>query len=207
MSDKVIVFDLGKVIFDYDINIISRALSEFSAKQDLFNNMESFMYENDKLFCDYEKGLISSSDFYNKMISILEIKNLPFDKFADIWNKIFEPIQTTIDLISKLSKKHTLALLSNTNDLHFNYLYTDSKSFFDNNFQKLFLSYEMKKRKPEKDIYSALIDFYKTEPENIFFTDDNQTNIDVAKQLGIKAYKYENITKLEKDLKDFGIEI
>ncbi|MCR4663049.1 MAG: hypothetical protein K5622_04080, partial [Endomicrobiaceae bacterium] len=79
MSDKVIVFDLGKVIFDYDINIISRALSELSHKQALFNNMEAFMYNNDKLFCDYEKGLISSFDFYKEMISILEITDLPFD--------------------------------------------------------------------------------------------------------------------------------
>ncbi|MCR4662889.1 MAG: HAD hydrolase-like protein, partial [Endomicrobiaceae bacterium] len=104
-------------------------------------------------------------------------------------------------------KKYNLALLSNTNDLHFKYLYDIYKDFFDNNFKKLFLSYEMKQRKPEKEIYLSVIDFYKTGPQNIFFTDDNKKNIDVAKKLGIKAYDFETVTKLKDDLKSFGIEI
>ena len=64
----------------------------------------------------------------------------------------------------------------------------------------------MNSRKPDSDIYSQVIKYHNLKPENIFFTDDNQRNIDVAKEIGIKAYKFENITKLKQDLKDFGIE-
>lgn len=207
MTDKVIVFDLGKVIFDYDLSFIAKSLSEILQNQAVFDDVESFIYNNMSFFADYEKGLVSSVSFYNRCISSLGIKNLSFESFCNVWNNIFSPNQDTIDLILKLSKKHKLALLSNTNDLHFNFLYQKYQNFFDNNFQKLFLSYEMKQRKPDKDIYLSVIDFYKTDAQNIFFTDDKQENIDTAKEIGIKAYTFKNVEKLKQDLKDFGIEV
>ena len=205
MTDKVIVFDLGKVIFDYDVNIISKKLSEYSTEKKLFENMDEFMFSNKDLFMKYEKGQISSVDFYNKLVDLASLKNLSFEKFTDIWNDIFTPIDDVVELINSLSKKYELAILSNTNDLHFDYLYKKYSNFFTN-FKKLHLSYLMNSRKPDTDIYSQVIKYHNLKPENIFFTDDNQRNIDVAKEIGIKAYKFENITKLKQDLKDFGIE-
>jgi putative hydrolase of the HAD superfamily len=206
MSDKVIVFDLGKVIFDYDLNLISKSLSKFSNKNpSLFNNMEQFLYSNKDLFSKYEKGLISSIDFYRKMVDILFLEDLSFENFSNIWNNIFIPKQDVIDLIKSLSDKYTISLLSNTNELHFDWLYKNYKTFFDKNFKKLFLSYEMKERKPEENIYTSLIKFYNINSKNIFFTDDNQENIEVAKKLGIQAFVYQNIDKLKEDLNVFGI--
>ncbi|MBR3628547.1 MAG: HAD family phosphatase [Elusimicrobia bacterium] len=206
MSDKVIVFDLGKVIFDYDVNIISNSLSEYSSEKILFNNMESFMISNIDLFVKYEKGLIFSIDFYNKMVDLLSLKNLSFEKFSDIWNEIFTPINDVIDLIFLLSDKYEISLLSNTNELHFDYLYNKYSNIL-NKFKNLHLSYKMKMRKPDKEIYENIIKFYNVKPENIFFTDDNQNNVNAAQKAGIKAFSFENSSKLKKDLKSFGIEI
>lgn len=205
MTDKVIVFDLGKVIFDYDVNIISKKLSEYSTEKNLFEDMDVFMFSNKDLFMKYEKGQISSVAFYNKLVDLASLKNLSFEKFTDIWNDIFTPIDDVVELINSLSKKYELAILSNTNDLHFDYLYKKYSNFFTN-FKKLHLSYLMNSRKPDTDIYLQVIKYHNLKPENIFFTDDNQRNIDVAREIGIKAYKFENITKLRQNLKDFGIE-
>lgn len=205
MTDKVIVFDLGKVIFDYDVNIISKKLSEYSTEKNLFEDMDVFMFSNKDLFMKYEKGQISSVAFYNKLVDLASLKILSFEKFTDIWNDIFTPIDDVVELINSLSKKYELAILSNTNDLHFDYLYKKYSNFFTN-FKKLHLSYLMNSRKPDTDIYLQVIKYHNLKPENIFFTDDNQENIDIAKEIGIKAYKFENITKLRQNLKDFGIE-
>lgn len=206
MSDKVIVFDLGKVVFDYDINIISNSLSKYSSDNKLFNNMETFMFSNEELFVKYEKGLISSVDFYKRISDLLSLNNLSFEKFSDIWNEIFTPINDVIDLINILSKKYELSLLSNTNDLHFEYLY---KKYIDvfNKFKNLHLSYKMKMRKPDTEIYENIIRFYNVEPENIFFTDDNKKNVEVAQKVGLSAFVFENLSKLKIDLKNFGIEV
>lgn len=206
MSDKVVVFDLGKVIFDYDLNLISNALSKYSTKEFIFKDMNSFIYQNKELFFKYERGQISSIDFYKQMLTLLSLQNLSFEEFSKIWNEIFSPMQDVIDLICSLSKRYNLALLSNTNQLHFDYLYQKYGDFFMN-FKKLHLSYLMNSRKPESAIYEQVIKEHNVTPANIFFTDDNQENIYSAMFMGIKAYHFKNISKLKQDLESFGIEI
>ena len=206
MADKVIVFDLGKVIFDYDVKKMPPLWSAYSSNKSLFQDMESFMIKNINLFAKYEKGLISSVDFYKEILSLLEMKNLSFDKFCEIWNDIFTPMDDVIELVKSLSKKYELALLSNTNELHFDYLYRDYSGFFKN-FKKLHLSYLMNLRKPDIEIYNEVLKYHNIKPENMFFTDDNQENIDAAKKTGIRAYTFKNVMKLKQDLIDFGIEV
>jgi putative hydrolase of the HAD superfamily len=206
MSEKVIVFDLGKVIFDYDLNIISKSLSEYSHEKALFENMEQFVITHIDIFAKYEKGLISSQDFYKSMVNMLKLENLSFDKFSDIWNNIFTPIQDVMDLVISLAHRYELALLSNTNELHFDYLYKKYSDFFMN-FKKMHLSYIMNARKPESEIYEQVLKYHNVEPHNMFFTDDNKENVYAAMAMGIKAFSFKNIIKLRQDLECFGIEV
>ena len=206
MSGKVIIFDLGKVIFDYDLNIISESLSEYSPKKELFENMEQFVISHIDIFAKYERGLIGSRDFYKTMIDLLVLENLSFEKFSDIWNNIFTPIQDVIDLVISLSHRYDLAMLSNTNELHFNFLYKKYPDIFLK-FKKLHLSYLMHERKPDAQIYEQVIKEHNIEPHNIFFTDDNKENVYAAMTMGIKAFSFKNIIKLRQDLECFGIEV
>ena len=204
-AGKVLVFDLGRVVFDYDLNKLCESLYKYSVKSGLFNNVDSLIYANKALLFKYEKGQISSVDFYKKIINILSLKNLSFEEFSFIWNDIFTPIKKTIELINSLSKKYDLAILSNTNQLHFDYLYKKYSDFFMN-FKKFHLSYLMNTRKPETEIYKQVIRIHKVQPENIFFTDDNFENICSAMLVGIKAFQFKNFSKLQHDLEIFGLE-
>lgn len=205
MSGKVFVFDLGKVVFDYDLNKICKSLSKYSTQKFLFEGMNAFIYTNKELFFQYERGQISSIDFYKQLVNLLSLQSLSFEEFSNIWNDIFEPMQDTIDLINLLSKKYELAILSNTNQLHFDYLYEKYPDFFMN-FKKLHLSYLMNARKPEKDIYEQVIKVHNVLPENIFFTDDNAENVYSAMLMGIKAFQFKNFSKLKQDLEAFGLD-
>ena len=66
------------------------------------------------------------------------------------------------------------------------------------NFDYLFLSYEIKCIKPSNDIYLQVINALNCEADNIIFFDDNQKNVNGAKQLGINAYQVtgENIKEI-----------
>lgn len=206
MSEKVVIFDLGKVIFDYDVKKIPPALSLYSSSKKIFEDMDEFMNDNKLLFIKYEIGEISSINFYKSIINLLDIKSLSFEKFSDIWNEIFTPMQEVIDLINSLSYRYELAVLSNTNELHFDYLYKKYPDLFVN-FKKLHLSYLMNSRKPDAGIYKQIIKTYNIKPENIFFTDDKEENVYAAMLNGIKAFTFKNATKLIQDLESFGIEV
>jgi putative hydrolase of the HAD superfamily len=65
----------------------------------------------------------------------------------------------------------------------------------------------MNLRKPDIEIYNEVLKYHNIKPENMFFTDDNQENIDAAKKTGIRAYTFKNVIKLKQDLADFGIEV
>ncbi len=201
MSDKkIVVFDLGKVIFDYNIEEMAKKFIKFSRETD-----PDFTSIYPATFL-YEKGQISSKDYYDEVVKLLKLENLSFEDFSKIWNEIFTANEDIIEIIKEISKKNTVALLSNTNELHFEYLYNLNKNFFDTCFKKLHVSYLMNTRKPEKDIYRQVIDFHKVSPENIFFTDDVPDNVKAAKAQGIKAFLFEGAEKLKEDLKSFGIE-
>ena len=73
------------------------------------------------------------------------------------------------------------------------------------NFKKFHLSYLMNTRKPETEIYKQVIRIHNVDPQNIFFTDDNFENVCSAVFVGIKAFQFKNFSKLQQDLKAFGL--
>jgi putative hydrolase of the HAD superfamily len=129
---------------------------------------------------------------------------MPYDKFCDSWNNIFIPFNDVINFLGLLSKKYKLSLLSNTNDLHFEFLKNKYPQVFQY-FTNYHLSYKMNARKPDNEIYQKVIDFYDIEPNKIFFTDDLAINVETAKKLKISAFKFEGLLKLKQDLTLSGV--
>lgn len=205
MSIKVIIFDLGRVLFDYDLNLISNAFIPYAQKKEDLKNINKFMMQNDEIFSKYEKGKISSKDFYKNLSEIAEL-DVDYEKFCNLWNNIFTPIQNMLDFVPKLNKKYRLAILSNTNELHYDFLEKAYPELFGN-FSDFFLSYKMNLRKPEEEIYKQVIDCYKLKSDELFFTDDLDINVDAAKKAGINAFAFKNLEKLKKDLLTLGVEI
>lgn len=205
MNIKVIIFDLGKVLFDYDLNLISNAFIPYAQKKEDLKNINRFMMQNDEIFSKYEKGKISSKDFYSELSEIVGLK-VDYEKFCNLWNNIFTPIEDMIAFVPKLTKKYRLALLSNTNELHYEFLERLYPELFKN-FNDFFLSYRMRLRKPEKEIYKQVIDYYELKANELFFTDDLDINVISAKKTGINAFVFKNLEKLKKDLSMHGVKV
>ncbi|MDR1474179.1 MAG: HAD family phosphatase [Endomicrobium sp.] len=199
MSIKVIVFDLGNVIFKFDLmkfikayvqRIPDHKITDFNK---LIATYSEFAYS-------YEKGNISSLDFYDILAKRTQY-NGTYNEFVLHWNNIFEPIPETIELITELARSYKLAILSNTNELHFDYLKGRYPEVFVL-FNDFFLSYKVHLRKPEDKIYQHLIRHYNILPSGIFFTDDIEENIKAAKKIGINSYLFTKTYDLIKKLKE-----
>lgn len=201
MAIDVLVFDLGKVIFDFDLEKLAGGfhLSSKKSKKEIFTLLSGHI----DLFADYEKGLVDSESFYKQVSELMNIET-DYQTFCSIWNDIFTPVKGMDSLIKRLSASNNLAILSNTNDLHFEYLenkYPEIFSYFTN----LHLSYKIGSRKPDKEIYEHVIGFYGIDPARIFFTDDLERNIVPARELGINAYRFDGPEILEKKLNFLGV--
>ena len=199
---KVIVFDLGRVMVDFDHRIAAQKISAFTQKtpQQIFD-----LFFDSPLIQSFEEGKISPDDFFCNVSRMLGL-NLGFEEFLPIWNQIFflsAQNKAVYALGKSLKKRHRIALLSNINVLHFNYL-KGNFSVFDI-FHDIFASCEMGCIKPNPEIYHKVISALGVMPEEVFYVDDRPELIEQANALGIRGFVFKGVGQLECDLASCGV--
>jgi putative hydrolase of the HAD superfamily len=199
---KAIIFDLGNVLLDFDHRIAANRIAQFSDK----NPDEIFsLFFDSQLTGLFEEGRILPEDFFAKVKEMLNLK-LGYEGFLPIWNEIFYLTEKNLevyDLAKRLKKSYRLALLSNINVLHLEYL---KKKFpvFDA-FHSIIVSCQVKTRKPDPLIYQKTLEALGISAQNTFYTDDRIELVDSANRLGIKGFVFKGIQQLNEDLTSAGI--
>ncbi|MCA6085378.1 HAD family hydrolase [Candidatus Endomicrobiellum agilis] len=204
MSIKIAVFDLGNVIFKFDLSKFTKAYLKKTRRRKV-NDFDELISVYSDVAYSYEKGNMSSLDFYNAMAKRTEYSGA-YNEFSAIWNDIFKPIPETIKIVTSLVQNYQIAVLSNTNELHFNYLkecYPDIFLLFN----KFFLSYEMHLRKPEDEIFKRVVRYYGILPSEMFYVDDIKENVESARNNGINAHLFTDQLELTRQLKSQKVRI
>lgn len=202
---KAIIFDLGNVLVNFDHRIAARRVSSFTDKSpdEIFN-----LFFDSDLACLFEEGRITPKEFFLKTKEILNLK-LDYDKFLPIWNEIFFLTKQNLkvyNLANQLKEYYKIALLSNINVLHFDYLKKKFPHLFDA-LRHVITSYKVKARKPSPLIYKKTLELLETSPSEVFYTDDRLELAQSAKELGIKGFVFRGIEQLKKDLINSGVYI
>ena len=198
---KVIVFDLGNTTVFFDYMKFCKKMSKYSPLS--AGQIYKRVYNTD-LETQFITGKISPQKFYKEVCrkTEAEISYKKFKEIFDVFTKKNYPVARTI---KKLRKKYKLILLSNTNILHFN----DARRRFNNpllqSFDSYILSYKIRMKKPDRNIYQHTIKISKVKPSEIVFIDDLKENVVGARKLGIKGIHYTSPKKLIKELKGLGV--
>ena len=201
-NKKVIAFDLGRVLFDFDYNI---ALNKIKDKINVpIERVIGELFEND-FGLSFEKGLVTADKFYSHFKDTFGAA-LTYEYFVDIWCKIFSPKDEMIDLVRRLKADYPVYLISNINELHFDYLYQKYPQVFSL-FKGLILSFKVKSVKPESLIYQTLRDTAEVEYEDIIYIDDRKDLITKAKNFNLQCLQFTGFDQLLKDLKNLGISV
>ena len=197
---KAIAFDLGNVVFGFDYKV---ALEKIKDKIKVsYEKIIEDLFLND-FATDFEKGLISVYDFYLKFKNTYSA-SLTYEEFKDTWSKIFFPRQEIVSLIEKLRIVYSVYLISNINELHFQYLYHTYPYIFSL-FDNLILSFKLKAVKPEKKIYEELKKISCQEYKDIIYIDDRQDLIREAQKLNLNCIKFTDYKQFIKDLTSLSI--
>lgn len=194
---KVILFDLGKVLVDFDHQRAAERISGFCSKTPL--EIYNLFFES-TVTVAFEAGKITPQDFYLEVKNMLDLK-LSYESFVPIWNDIFflsPKNRSVFKLANSLRSYYKTALLSNINILHYEYLRKNFPVF--SVFDKIFLSFELGVIKPDKEIYNRVIKELKVAPDEIFYTDDRLELVESAKSLGMKGCVFTNFEQLVKDI-------
>ena len=198
----VIVFDLGGVIVNVNFESPMGMLFDNSG---MLGNTFKDKSDFSSLLHYFETGKISAIDFHERILDHLGIE-ISFDEFKSLSNDAIEAGDDGIESIVKtLSKKYQLAILSNTNPVHYEHIKVTYSII--GLFEHVLLSYEMGTMKPDAAAYEKLIHATFTPASQHLFIDDRIENIIAAKETGMDGIQYKSVKGLTAALRQKGINI
>ncbi len=200
---KCIIFDLGRVIVPFDFG---RGYQQISALNGLTVDEIRSRIAQDDLVIRYESGQIPSADFVAELGRRLDF-NLSVEEFTGMWSAIFEPYTLIPASLPETLRAngYRVLLLSNTNDMHFNWI-RPRYPILDH-FDGYVLSHEVGALKPSPTIYAAAIEQSGVEPHECFFTDDIAAYIEGAKQAGMDGVQFESHDQILEALRSRGVRV
>jgi FMN phosphatase YigB (HAD superfamily) len=200
-----IIFDFGNVLLLLNDGAVKKCLKEtLGISYDIYHEHLPFVFEA------YEKGELSTVAFLEGLSEIYEATIDPVG-FSLCWNSLLSGIpEYHIQLLKALKSSYRLVLLSNTNDLHIQWVeaylsrhYPDFWSYFSH----VFLSYQIGMRKPDSNIFLHVLKTLEVTPESCLFIDDGPMHVEGAKKVGIPSILHPVGADLKHTLNQGGIVI
>lgn len=176
MTPKVVVFDLGKVLVDFDFGIAAAGIACRSTRLGVGEVVKLLDYA--PLLVRYESGQIDTAQFCTEAISATGWQGTR-EEFERAFADIFSAIDPMIELHAQLRQRGVPTwILSNTNDLAASWI---RRRFpFFSNFDGYMLSYQVKVMKPSPAIYQLIEQRTGCRGAELLFMDDRKENVDAA---------------------------
>lgn len=184
---EAIIFDLGGVIIDVDMELPYNKLLRMSNK-----NENYLLIELKNIAYEYEIGKINDQEFINKIKEITAL-NLTETEIENLWNEMLGYVPNYMgDLLAKVKEEKRTFILSNTNPIHIREVrkrfHKVVKNYtFESLFEKIYYSYEINLHKPDIKIFDYVIKDSHLNPNKTLFIDDNKNNILNAQKLGLNT--------------------
>lgn len=178
MSERIILFDLGGVLAD---------LGDPPAAMQLPISTDEFwaIWPNSPAVQAFERGQIEIDEFCQRLApEFNQSSGAAMRERLDRWQlRLFDGVE---ELVADAATDSRIALLSNTNELHWSQV-TEGTDVFDR-FDALFLSYETGHFKPDAAAFGQVVAHYGCSPSDILFLDDVERNVAAARTAGLEAH-------------------
>jgi len=186
----IVVFDLGKVLVDFDYSIAARKVAARSSKS--LENLSHFL-SSSPVLVQLETGLITPQQFFYEIKKATGFSG-SMEEFHDYFADIFIPIEPMVKLHAELRKKKIPTyIFSNTNDIAVAHIRHNFPFF--SQFDGYILSYQIGAMKPNTKIYEALETMAGRRGADIFYIDDRAENIEGGVARGWQTVLHEEPDK------------
>ncbi len=193
---QAVIFDLGNVLVFHDNDRLFAEMAkafgcsreEFKAKlePDFWGRVNRGQVKGDALRQALQErvgGKVSAAEFVR------------------VWNCHFTLNAPMLPLVDALKDKTRLVLLSNTHDLHFNFLRPQLPVL--EHFRGLVLSCEVGHVKPEAEIFARAVEVADCPAEACVFFDDLAEYVQAAQRQGLNAHVYTDAAAYAETMKNY----
>lgn len=183
MRVEALLFDLGKVVFEFDFE---RALQHWAPFSALPIAQLRARFRHDDAYCRHERGEITAAQYFDTLRRELQL-TASDAQIAHGWNAIFtDEIGETLDAIAQARRRLPCYAFSNSNHEHqrtWRAAYPRIATAFDH----VFVSSDIGLRKPEAAAFAHVAQAIGVAPGAILFFDDLAENVAGALAAGLQA--------------------
>ena len=191
-----VILDIGMVLAEF---IPREYLKKVGIREEKIQAVMDAVVEND-IWNEYDKGMMSEKEVLNQFIERSPKLEREIRRAFKNLNGIVRRYYYTDGFIEKLkSKGYRVLYLSNISEKL--YHECEEELGFIKKMDGGILSFEVKMKKPDKDIYELLIKKYSLNPERCVFLDDREVNLRAAGELGFKTILFEDYESAKQSLK------
>ena len=198
--NAAVIFDLGKVLVDFDDNI---AVTRIAARSTLSPAEVKRFFFQSHLLVDYESGLLTRREFFKEVRKVAGFRGT-IGEFGEFFADIFTPIPPMIEIHAGLRRRGIpTCIFSNTNDLAVEHIRRNFPFFRD--FDGYIYSYEVGAMKPEAKIYEVLEKLVRRRGAEILYLDDRPENVAAGTARGWQTILHETPEKTRMALENFKL--
>src|SRR5437660_923476 len=171
-APRIVVFDLGKVLLDFDYGI---AAHKIAARGTIAAEEIKRFIDHSPLLFRYETGLINKQQFFDEICALSGFCG-DLDEFGGFFSDIFVPIEPMVALQAELRERGVPTyIFSNTNDLAVSHI--RGRFPFFGNFDDYIFSYEHGAMKPDARLYEVVEKKSGHRGADLLYLDDRAENI------------------------------
>jgi FMN phosphatase YigB (HAD superfamily) len=179
ITPKAIVFDLGKVLLDFDYGI---AVKRIQTRCRLSLAELQHLIDQSPLLLRYETNLLSTAEFFAEVQAVAGFSG-DLDEFRGLFCDIFTAIEPMVRLHSKLRGLGVPCyLFSNTNDLAIEHIRARFPLYSD--FDGHILSFEHNALKPDPRLYEVVERTAGKAGPELLYIDDRLENVIEGRKRG-----------------------
>ncbi len=168
----VVVFDLGKVLVDFDYSIAARRIA---ARGNVTAAAVKNFIDHSPLLFKFETGRLTKEQFFAEICAATNFRG-SLEEFSSFFSDIFVPIEPMVSLHAELRQRGIPTyIFSNTNELAAGHI--RHRFPFFSNFDGYILSYEHGAMKPDAKLYEVVEKQSGRQQAKILYLDDRPENI------------------------------
>ncbi len=187
---KNLLFDFGGVLINLDRTACRLAFERLGI--DSIHRSAADEYRQKELLSQLESGNITAAAFRASIRRMTE-RELTDAEIDAAWIAMLADIPSyKLDFLLRLRHHYHVMLLSNTNSIHWQWAVQHSFRYQDHEvddfFDRIYLSYEIHKQKPDVEIFKYVLDDSGIDAKATLFIDDALPNCKAAETLGFHTY-------------------
>jgi HAD superfamily hydrolase (TIGR01509 family) len=179
MIPKAVIFDLGKVLVDFDYSIAARKIA---ARSRITAQEAQEALDHSPLLFDYETGRVTRKQFYDAVCAETGFQGT-IEEFSSYFADIFTPIPPMVEMHASLRNAGIpVFIFSNTNDLAVDHIQRNFPFF--SNFDGYIYSFEHGVMKPRSGLYEVVERMTGLNGGDLIYIDDRAENIATGRERG-----------------------